>query len=120
MERKDEDMCNLHDYNLILNRIADAYRNVYGAELGNVLVYGSYARGDYDEYSDIDIVAIVKGERKTLQQLLRQVWDVSSDLEVEYGTIISPTVIPYDEFQQYKEVIPYYRNIMLEGVQVSA
>ena len=44
----------------------DSYHNVFGDSLVSVLLYGSYARGDYDEYSDVDIAAIVKGERLVL------------------------------------------------------
>ena len=87
----------------------------------NILgVFGSYARGDYHTDSDVDVVAIVHGDRKTLQQQLKKVWDFSCELELEYDTILSPTVIPYEEFKQYQTVLPYYRNISQEGVVISA
>ena len=70
--------------------------------------------------SDIDIVAIVKGERQELQNQLKQIWDIVSDLELDYEVIISPTVIPYSEFEAYKDILPYYRNIAQEGVKLSA
>ena len=41
-------------------------------------------------------------------------------MELEYGVIVSPTVIPYSEFESYKYVLPYYRNIVREGVKLSA
>ena len=113
-------MCTDQEYNIIIDRIAKAYRAVYGAQLDRVLVYGSYARGDYDDFSDIDLVAIVRGNRSELQESLKKVWDVSSDLELEYETIVSPTVIPYDEFEQYRDDLPYYRNIANEGVRINA
>ena len=47
-------------------------------------------------------------------------WDISSDLELEYGTIVSPTVIPYEEFERYKNDLPYYKNIQSEGVCIIA
>ena len=49
-----------------------------------------------------------------------RVWDASSDLELEYETIVSPTVIPYEEYMKYKNDLPYYRNIDREGVEISA
>lgn len=56
--------------------------------------------------------------REELQAKLKQVWDASADLELEYGTIVSPTVIPYEEFEKYKDDLSYYRNIQSEGVKV--
>lgn len=113
-------MCSRQELNLILRRIAKAYKTVYGEDLIRVLMYGSYARGDFHADSDIDIVAIVKGDREKLQQGLKKIWEISSDLELEYETIVSPTVIPYDEYEKYREDIPYYRHIAEEGVTIVA
>ena len=66
------------------------------------------------------MAAIAKGDIITLQKILEDVWDEAADLGLEYDTIISPTVIPFDEFERYKEILPYYRNIEAEGVVISA
>ena len=58
-----------------------------------ILLYGSYARGDYDENSDVDIAAIVKGNREELQEKLKHICELSQELELEYETILSPVVI---------------------------
>lgn len=34
---------------------------------------------------------------------------------MENDIVVSPTVIPYDEFKKYQDTLPYYRNIMQEG-----
>ena len=113
-------MCSKQELDSILREVAAAYRLVYGDDLVKILMYGSYARGDFDADSDVDIAAIVKGDRQTLQNDLKKVWDVSSDLELEYETIVSPTVIPFDEYEKYREDIPYYRNMEKEGVAIVA
>ncbi len=113
-------MCSKAELHTIITSIMKVYREVFGAEMVEVLLYGSYARGDYEQDSDIDLVAIVHGERKELQEKLKRIWDISADLELEHGIIISPTVIPYDEYVKYREDIPYYRNISREGVKISA
>ena len=113
-------MCTQNELSIILEKINRAYHTVYGENIVKVLLYGSYARGDYQKDSDIDIVAIVQGEREKLQQNLKSVWDISSDLELAYGAIISPTVIPFVEYEKYKNDLPYYRNIENEGVEIVA
>lgn len=113
-------MCTKNDLKTILKKIAAVYYAVYGEDVVKIVLYGSYARGDYQNDSDIDVVAIVRGERKDLQERLKRVWDVSSELELEYETIVSPTIIPFGEFEKYKDALPYYRNILNEGVDIVA
>ena len=44
--------------------------------------------------------------------------DISADIGLENDTIVSPAVIPYDEFEEYKEALPYYRNIVRERLRI--
>lgn len=112
-------MCSKNDLNIILSELAAAYKEVYGADVVQILLYGSYARGDYDENSDVDIAAIVRGNREDLQEKLKLIWERSQELELEYETILSLVVIPYDEYKEYKEALPYYKNIENEGVELT-
>ena len=64
-------MCTKNELNIILKEMAQAYRKIYGAELVAVILYGSYAGGDYQRDSDIDIAAIVHGDRNELQKRLK-------------------------------------------------
>lgn len=103
---------------IIKEMVKRAYQNVYGKDLIKILLYGSYARGDFDQFSDIDFVAIVKGNRLTLQTELKKVWEKTNDISLEYEVIVSPVVIPLNEYQEYKYDLPYYRNIDKEGVKI--
>ena len=104
----------------ILQRMVNLYSTVYGTDIVRIVLYGSYARHDNDDESDLDLAAIVRGDRKTLQNKLYTLWDMTDELNLEYGIIISPTVIPYDEFVAYQKILPYYRAIKEEGVEISA
>ena len=102
----------------LMEKYVNEIKKIYGLHLRQIILYGSYARGDYDNESDIDITAVVKGSRLELQNKLRAVWDISADIGLENDVVVSPTVIPYDEFEEYKEKLPYYRNIAKEGKQI--
>lgn len=111
-------MCTKNQLNLITRQIAKSYRSVYGDSIVAIYLYGSYARGEYDEESDIDIAAIVRGNRRDLQNKLKLVWDASADIGLENDVIVSPSVIPYDEYEAYRQILPYYMNIQKEGKQI--
>lgn len=113
-------MCTKSELNQILEEVAKIYKGTFEGRIKAIYLYGSYARGTNTDTSDIDIVAIVDGNRKELQQELKYVWDKVADVSLEYDTIVSPTVIPYEEFENYKDILPYYKNIVAEGVKISA
>ncbi|MBP3477040.1 MAG: nucleotidyltransferase domain-containing protein [Lachnospiraceae bacterium] len=111
-------MCTELQLNKIVKAMVECYQAVYGHDIVDIMLYGSYARGDYTENSDIDIVAVVRGSRLDLQEKMKRVWDISAEIGLENDIVVSPTVIPYDEFMEYKHTLPYYRNIVEEGRKI--
>ena len=73
-------MCSRKDLDVILEKLTEVYQKVYGDSIDKILLYGSYAREDYKEDSDIDVVAIVHGTREDLQDQLKQIWDYSAQI----------------------------------------
>ena len=61
-------MCDKSQLNKITGQIIEAYRDIYGQSIKTIVMYGSFARGDFDDESDIDFAAIVEGERQVLQK----------------------------------------------------
>lgn len=104
----------------ILTKAVSEYRNIFGDALVQVVLYGSYARGDYDNESDIDIVALVRCDRVTISEKTLAMAQFSSDLDLKYGVMVSPSAIPYDEYLKYQNDLPYYANIAKEGVELIA
>ena len=102
----------------ICRRVVAAYRKAYGDDIEAIYLYGSYARGDYDEESDIDFAAIVKGERFDVQKKRRQVWTDADEIDLEFDVLTSPTAIPAADFEKYKDESGYYKNIRKEGIRL--
>ena len=108
-------MCRKKELESIVDKLVKTYQSVYGDQIVKIVLYGSYARGDYDSESDVDMVALVHDCSRILQEQLKQVWDVSSDLELEFGMILSPTVIPYDEYERYADVCHIIKILLRKG-----
>lgn len=106
--------------NEITARTVSEYRKIFGNALVKVILYGSYARGDYDEESDVDIVALVRCDRETISAKSRAMAEFSSELDLLFGVMVSPSALPYDEYLRYIDDVPYYASIAREGVELIA
>ena len=103
----------------ICRRVVTAYRKAYGDDIEAIYLYGSYARGDFDEDSDIDFAAIVKGDPFDLSEKRKQVWTESNAIDLEFDVLISPMVIRSEIFNEYKNEIGYYGNVFKEGIRLA-
>ena len=57
-----------------------------------ILVYGSYARGDYNENSDVDVMILVNTPLEKINSYYDQVSDCAFDFMMKYGVDISPVI----------------------------
>ena len=103
----------------IIQDFAKNVRKILGNSLDSVIVYGSYARGDYSELSDIDIMLLVSlGEE--IKKISDQISDLAFDFMMKYGVDISPVITNIEHFNYWVDNLPYYRNVRDEGVRLSA
>ena len=42
--------------------------------------------------------------------------DFTVDLELEYNKVLSVLLIDYDNFKEWEDVLPFYKNIKKEGI----
>ena len=104
----------------IIQDFAKSVRKMMGNSLDSVIVYGSYARGDYSELSDIDVMLLVYLGEEEIKKISDQISDLAFDFMMKYGVDISPVITNIDHFNYWVDNLPYYRNIRDEGVRLSA
>ena len=44
-------------------------------------------------------------------------WDMPAEIGLENDVVVSPAVIPYDEFEAYKDTLPYYIKMIIYNAQ---
>lgn len=79
-----------------------------------LIVYGSYARGDYKEGSDLDILVLLNKINVTREDEKRIKYPLY-DIEFETGIIISPLVFSRHEWETKHRITPFYENVTREG-----
>ena len=82
-----------------------------------VYLYGSYARGDNNEDSDIDILILLEKENITFDDEVRIKYPLY-DIEIETGFIISPIVLSKTDWISRHKSTPFYFNIEREGIEI--
>lgn len=104
----------------IIQDFAKNVRELLGDSLDSVIVYGSYARGDYSEFSDVDVMILVSLTENQIKEIFDQISDLAFDYLMKHEIDISPVIINTDYFNYWADNLPYYRNVRDEGVRLSA
>lgn len=82
--------------------------------IDQIVLYGSVARGDNDTESDVDIAMIIKEPLQT--QMRDRIIKWSAAIDLEYDIVLSLIDIEQEEYNKWKDVLPFYKNIEKEGV----
>ena len=80
-------------------------------------LYGSYARGDFSEESDADILMTLDAPAEQLGAYRLEAAKISSGLSLSYGVTVSITLKTVKDFERYSTYVPYYMNVLSEGWQ---
>lgn len=111
---------NLRDlgiYRLILD-LEKRLKDIYGDKLKKIFLYGSYARGDNEEGSDLDIMILLDTNEREIKKQQDRVLDIVVDLTTRYGIVISVIENNYNYFYDWVDVLPFFANIEREGVNI--
>ncbi|MCD6138203.1 MAG: nucleotidyltransferase domain-containing protein [Deltaproteobacteria bacterium] len=86
------------------------------ASVVDIIVFGSRARGDQDEYSDMDVFIEVASLDKELKE---KIYDIVWEVGFENFMVISPLICTRDEIENSPlRSAPIVKNIFEEGVRV--
>jgi len=78
----------------------------FGDSVEEIILFGSYARGDYDEESDVDVLIVGDIDFDGLMNIV-------TDILLEYGELISPIVLRPEEFRKRRD--SFIKTVLSEG-----
>ena len=99
----------------VLKKLKKELLRIYGESVESIILYGSRARGDARDDSDIDILVVLNKDFN-YSEMLRLSSQLVSSLSLENDVVISRafvTKVQYDKLQ-----IPFLMNVRREGVLV--
>lgn len=91
-------------------------KKIYGTYLKSVIIYGSYARGDYTSDSDIDIMLLVDLSPEEMDAYSDELSELGYEYNVDYDIWMMPVVKNLQHFRKWVTSYPFYSNVQKEGV----
>lgn len=110
----------MSDRNRILCEFRNKTKSIMGDSLKQMILYGSYARGDYGDNSDMDIMVLTELTDDRIIQIEDEIFDAAYDIELEYGVPISVNIKNEKHFKNWVNSLPYYSNIQKEGIIIAS
>ncbi|MCI9099852.1 MAG: nucleotidyltransferase domain-containing protein [Lachnospiraceae bacterium] len=81
----------------------DSVNKLMGADLVEMILYGSCARVDYHEDSDIDIALITRCGRMEAKKYDDGLDEIAVQLAMKYFAVVNFVCLPYDEFLEKRK-----------------
>lgn len=98
-----------------LLELKQALVQMYGERLEGIYLYGSYARGDFTQDSDVDVLVVLRGTVKPGAEITN-ISPFVSDICLRYGLLFS--IFPISAEQFVTRQSPFMLNVRREVVKV--
>ena len=102
----------------IIKEFTIGVNTILGNRVKKIILYGSYARGDFNESSDIDIMILTDLTDDEIIEYRKKISDYAYDIEYDnnFDVTLSPLIKNIDKFNYWLEALPFYMNVQKEGV----
>jgi predicted nucleotidyltransferase len=101
--------------NQAIKELVAGLKKVYGDNLSRVILYGSKARGEATEDSDIDILVVLKDIKNQSVEKMK-IRQISWEICYKYDLLLS--VIVRSEQDYLRKDTPLLMNVEKEGISV--
>lgn len=102
--------------NEIMRQLRDGMSALFPGEAMDIILYGSYARGDAEPGSDLDVMVLADTSR---EEISKRGWDISglgSDLSLSCDVMVSIFVENRTFFQTLLPALPFFQNVLKDGI----
>lgn len=99
----------------ILRALQKELKDTLGERVEKIILYGSQARGDARDDSDIDVLIVLKDDFK-YGTMLKKTSKAVAKLSLDNDVVISRAFVTRQQYEQSK--IPFLMNVRREGIAI--
>ena len=96
-----------------INELINGLLLIMKNNLAAIVLYGSVARGTDSAESDVDVAVLLKKALSSEQE--DDLSELMVNLNLKYGRVFSIVDIEEQMYEQWKEIVPFYKNLSKEG-----
>lgn len=100
----------------LMDQYIKEVRNIYGLYLQKIILFGSYARGDYQSDSDVDLMILLDISDMEIKAYSQQLSYMTYDFNLDNDIDIKPIAKSQMHFNRWSENYPFYASIRKEGI----
>lgn len=100
----------------IILEFAREVKRILGDNLSKVILYGSCARGDDTENSDIDIMLLTSLADEEIENVENEIFDLAFEFQMQHMLDISVVIKNEEQFNYWLGALPFYNNVQREGI----
>lgn len=91
---------------------------LFGGKIERIILYGSYARGDFNLESDVDIMILLNCDQKEITQRRKEISRIASRVGLKNDIMVSLLARNSDDYENNIKYQPFYQNIEKEGLNI--
>lgn len=89
-------------------------QEIFQENIRMIVLYGSVARNEASEDSDIDIAIIIKEDMDEITK--EKLFNWSADMDIQYDKVFSIIDIQEEKIEKWGRILPFYKNVQEEGI----
>ena len=113
-------MCTKNEAFEIFASVYASCNQISGDRIHDAILYGSYARGEQNAESEIDILLTADLTQEQIVEKRRAIAALSSDLSLAHDVTVSIQIVPLAQFHRYADFLPFYQNVLREGIRYAS
>lgn len=102
----------------IASEVNEELIKLFGEKIERIILYGSYAHGDFNLESNVDIMILLNYEQKEITERRKEISRIASRIGLKNDITVSLLARNFADYENQMKYQPFYQNIEKEGMKI--